>query len=303
MISDEARQLVRITPLTFSPPLGCFLKLECLQRTGSFKLRGAALRLAELSPEMRARGVVVASAGNHGLGIAEAARAFAIPATVVVSRNSAEIKREGIRRRGAEVRVSTGDYAVAEREARLLAVERGALFVSPFDDDAVIRGNGDWLGEELLAQFPGVRRVIVPVGGGGLAGGIARHLGPRGIQVIGVQPSANCAMHESLRLGRALTEYDGGVTRAEGLEGPVAERTYQLCQTHLDSVVLVDEAELLAAVGWAWRMLGLALEPSAAVTVAAVRAGRVMAEDDTIVVLSGGNVDEALLDSALQSLA
>jgi len=295
--------LVRLTPLTFSPPLGCFLKLECLQRTGSFKLRGAALRLSALSSQERGRGVVVASAGNHGLGIAEAARALGIAATVIVSRGSAETKREGIRRRGAHVVISSGDYADAEREARAWAAERKSIFVSPFDDEYVIRGNGDGLGEELLAQFPGVRRVVVPIGGGGLAGGLGRQLAPRGVQVIGVQPRANCAMYESIQRGHALTVYDGQPTRAEGLEGPVAQQTYALCRTHLDSIVLVDEAEILAAIGWSWKMLGLALEPSAAVTVAAARAGKVMAEDDTVLVVSGGNLDESLLDEAIQSLA
>jgi threonine dehydratase len=298
-IPDEARRLVRRTPLVYAPALGCWLKLESLQATGSFKLRGAALKLARLSAEERARGVVTASAGNHGLGVAYAARALGVPATVIVSRGAAQVKREGIARLGAEVRASTGDYAAAEAEARALAASTGRTFVSPFDDDDVIDGNGAWLAEELAAAHARLGRVVVPVGGGGLAGGLARVLGPRGVAVVGVQPSANRAMHDSLALGRALTTYDGAATLAEGLEGPVAERTFALCRAHIERIVLVGEEELLAAIAFAYRALGLLVEPSAAVVLAAARAGRVELEDDTVLVVTGANVDGALVDRAL----
>jgi threonine dehydratase len=299
-IPDEARRLVRRTPLVYAPPLGCWLKLESLQPTGSFKVRGSALKLARLDRAARARGVVAASAGNHGLGIAHAARALGIPATVIVSRGSAEVKREGIARLGAEVRVSTGDYAVAESEARALAAQTGRTFVSPFDDEDVIDGNGSWLAEEIAASHARLERVVVPVGGGGLAAGIVRTLAPRGVAVVGVQPRANCAMHESLVRGRALTEYEGGTTVAEALEGPVAERTFALCRG-LSDLVLVEEHEILAAIAFAYRALGLLVEPGAAVVLAAVRAERIAAEDDTVVVITGANVDGAFVDRSLAS--
>ncbi|HEY7953869.1 MAG TPA: pyridoxal-phosphate dependent enzyme [Polyangia bacterium] len=298
-ISDEARRLCRVTPLLYAPPLGCYLKLESLQATGSFKLRGAAVALSRLSPEERARGVVAASAGNHGLGLALAGARLSVPVTVVVSRTAAQVKRDGIARLGAEVIVSSGDYDQAEREARTLAASRGRRFISPFDDDDVIDGNGGWLAAELAAQHASLRRVIVPVGGGGLAGGLARALEPRGVEVIGIQPRSNCAMHESLRLGRALSSYQGGATRAEGLEGGIALRTFELARAHLSRIELVGEDEILAAVAFAWRALGLYVEPSAAVVLAAVRSGQVIAEEDTALVLTGANLDPALLDEAL----
>jgi threonine dehydratase len=295
-VPAEARGLVRRTPLVYAPPLGCFLKLESLQATGSFKLRGAAVKLARLSAADRARGVVVASAGNHGLGIAYAAQRLSIQATVIVSRGSAQVKRAGIAACGAEVIVSGGEYQVAEREARAMADKTGRAFVSPFDDDDVIDGNGAWLADEIVQQHASVKRVVVPVGGGGMAAGIARALAPRGIQVIGVQPKVNCAMSDSLAQGRALTEYQGGATLCEGLEGAVAERTYEICKQHLAAIHLVEERELAPAIALAYCM-GVIVEPSAAVVFAAAPALRV--EDDTVLVVTGSNVDAALLDRCL----
>jgi threonine dehydratase len=299
MIPVEARRLCRVTPLIYAGPLGCFLKLESLQATGSFKLRGAAVKLARLSPEARARGVVAASAGNHGLGVARAAAELGIAATVVVSRTAAQVKRAGIARQGAEVIAAAGDYTQAEREAIAIAKDTGRTFVSPFDDDDVIDGNGGWLADELWAQHPTMKRLIVPIGGGGLIGGLGRVLQPRGVQIIGVQPRANCAMKESFDRGRALVDYEGGPTLCEGLEGAVSERTYALARAHVDPIVLVGEDEVLAAIAFAWRVLGLVVEPSAAVVLAALRGGHVIAEDDTVLVITGSNLDDALLDRAL----
>jgi len=299
VIPDEARRLCRVTPLVYTGPLGCFLKLESLQATGSFKLRGAAVKLARLPSEARARGVVAASAGNHGLGLSLAAKRMGVRATVIVSRGAAQVKRRGMESLGAEVIASAGDYAQAEREAIELARSTGRTFASPFDDDDVIDGNGAWLAEELAGQLRELRRVIAPVGGGGLIAGLARALQPRGVQVIGVQPRANCALHESFAAGRALVDYEGGATVCEGLEGAVAERTWAIARRHVESIVLVDEDEVLRAIAFAYRVLGLLVEPSAAVVLAAVRAGRVMAEDDTALVITGSNLDGEMLDRAL----
>jgi threonine dehydratase len=119
------------------------------------------------------------------------------------------------------------------------------------------------------------------------------------VQVIGVQPRTNCAMHESFAQGRALVDYEGGPTACEGLEGAVADRTYRLARQHVDSIVLVDEDETLRAIAFAYRVLGLVVEPSAAVVLAAVQSGRVMAEDDTALVITGSNLDPETLDRAL----
>jgi threonine dehydratase len=299
VIPDEARRLCRRTPLVFAPPLGCFLKLESLQPTGAFKLRGAAVKLARLDAAARARGVVTASAGNHGLGVAYAARALGVLATVVVSRGAPLVKRDGIARLGAQVIVSAGDYDAAVTEALALAATHGLAYVPAYDDDDVIDGNGAWLAEELRAQHASLACVVVPVGGGGLSGGLARALA--GVEVIGVQPRANCAMHDSIAQGRALTRYDGGATLCEGLEGAVAERTFDLCRAHLSRIVLTGEDEVRAAVAYAYTRLGLYVEPSAAVVIAAALGGQVPIEDDTVLVITGSNLDPALLDEVLSS--
>jgi len=297
-IPDEARALCRRTPLVFAAPLGGWLKLESLQATGSFKLRGAAVKLARLGAEERARGVVAASAGNHGLGVALAARRMGLHATVVVPQLAVRAKVEGIERLGAEVLRTGASYDAAERFARKIAEEQGRVFVSPFDDDDVVDGNGGWLGRELREQRPTLARVIVPVGGGGLSGGLGRELGA-GVEVVGVEPRANCAMHDSLRDGRPHLVYAGGGTLCDGLEGAIADRTYQLARSYVRQIALVDEEQVLRAVAFAYRVLGLVVEPSASVGIAAVRAGVVPADGETAIIVTGSNVDPEILDRAL----
>ncbi len=295
-IPEAARRLCRRTPLVFAQPLGCWLKLESLQATGSFKLRGAAVKLARLPSGGR---VVAASAGNHGLGVALAARALGLSATVVVPSSSARIKRAGMAALGAEVIVEGHEYDDAELFGRTLASERGDAFLSPFDDEDVIDGNGRWLGDELFEDRPQLKRVVAPVGGGGLMGGLAQVLAPRGVKMFGAQPRANCAMYESFAAGRAQTTYLGGATICEGLSGAVSERTYSLAHAHVAEIALVDDEEVLDAMAFAYRALGLIVEPSAAVGIAAVRAGRVKAGDDLAIVITGSNVDPEVLDHAL----
>jgi threonine dehydratase len=296
MIPDAARRLCRRTPLVRAAELGCWLKLESLQATGSFKLRGASVKLARLGGVRR---VVAASAGNHGLGVALAARALGLGATVVVPHAAAKVKQAGIASLGTEVIVEGLEYDEAERFARVLAEKRGDAFVSPFDDEDVIDGNGRWLAEELFDDRPSLARVVVPIGGGGLVGGIGEVLAPRGVHVIGVQPRANCAMQESLTVGRAQTHYVGGATICEGLAGAISERTFTLARAHLGEIVLVDDQDVLTAMAWAYRTLGLVVEPSAAVGIAAARLGLIPVDDRTAIVVTGSNVDPDVLDRAL----
>lgn len=294
--------LVRRTPLVPAPALGegVLLKLENLQRGGSFKLRGAAVRFDALDAAERARGVVVASAGNHGIGAALAGRALGVRVEVLVPASSPDVKRRAIAELGATVRVVGATYDEAEQAARARAAESGMLFVSAFDDPHVIEGNGARLGAELLTQAPGLARVVVPVGGGGMIGGLAQALAPRGIEVIGVQPAVNSAMHDSLARGAALTTYDGGATLAEGCDGAVAERTFGLCRDHGVRVVLVSEAAIRHAIRFAWERLGQQLEPTGAVGLAGLLAGVVAPHAaPTAVVLSGGNVKPELLAELL----
>jgi threonine dehydratase len=306
-VANRVRRLARVTPLVPAPALGrrtgadVWLKLENLQRTGSFKLRGAAARVAALALEGGGKRVIAASAGNHGLGVALAARAFGVQATVLVSSQAPEFKRTGIAAAGAKVEVAGATYDEAEAEAkRRAAADPDAVFVSAFDDDYVIAGNGGLMAREILAQLPDVQSVVVPVGGGGLAGGIGVEMVPRGIKILGASPASNCAMRRSLDDGRAYTTYEGGPTLAEGLEGAVSERTYAMARDYFPEIALVSELQIREAIVYAYRTLGIICEASAAPAIAAllddaspIRGRR------TVVVVSGGNIEPDLLDQLL----
>jgi threonine dehydratase len=314
-VANRVRRLARVTPLVPAPALGrrtgadVWLKLENLQRTGSFKLRGAAARVAAvaLAQAGGAAGqrVIAASAGNHGLGVALAARTFGVEATVLVSAQTPEFKRAGIAAGGAKVEVAGATYDEAEAEAkRRAAADPNAVFVSAFDDDHVIAGNGGLMAREILAQLPDVQCIVVPVGGGGLAGGIGVEVVPRGIKVLGASPEANCAMRRSLDEGRAYTTYHGGPTLAEGLEGAVSERTYAMARDYFPEISLVTELQIREAIVYAYRTLGIICEASAAPAIAAllddaspIRGRR------TVVVVSGGNIEPGLLDQLLSGTA
>jgi len=318
-VGERVRRLTRVTPLVPAPALGrrtgadVWLKLENLQRTGSFKLRGAAARLAAIAlasegePAHHPGGgrVIAASAGNHGLGVALAAHEFGVEATVLVSAQTPEVKRAGIAALGARVEVVGANYDEAEAEARRRAADDpGLIFISAFDDDHVIAGNGGLLGREILAQLPDVQAIVVPVGGGGLAGGLGVEVVPRGIKLLGASPEVNCAMRRSLDDGRAYTSYEGGPTLAEGLEGAVSERTFAMARDYFPDIALVSELAIRQAIVYAYRTLGILCEASAAPALAAllddasaVRGRR------TVVVISGGNIEPHLLDQLLAGSA
>jgi threonine dehydratase len=284
--------------------VGVALKLESLQRTGSFKLRGAVRAVAALSPAQRAVGVVAASAGSHGTAMSLACAQAGVPCTVVVSEVAHKVKRAAIAAHGAELLVRGAGYDEAEAAAIALAAERGARFVSPFDDDEVIAGNGGELAAEIVAQAPDVARVIVPLGGGGMAGGVGAALAPRGVSVIGVQPETNCAMYHAVAAGEPVADYRGGPTLADALAGDgVARRNVDLCVRHLASIALVSERDIRAAIAFLYREAGTVAEPSGAVGVACILAGEVApaGAGTTVVIISGGNIEPDLLDEILGS--
>ena len=278
-----------------------YLKLENLQRTGSFKLRGAVNVCVNLDAEDRARGIVVASAGNHGAGMAIACRRAGISLRVLVPETTPANKRDKIGSYGADVLVRGANYDAAEAAARAEAQASGSVFVSPFDDPAIVAGNGDSLALEILEQRPDVATVIASVGGGGMISGLARTLAPRGVVVVGAQPENNCAMRDSLALGRALTEYEGQPTVAEGCDGAVAERTYEICREHLNSLVTVSESDIEAAVAYAFRSLGQVLECTGAVALAGLITAACQPKGPTVCLLSGANIDDNELKRILAS--
>ncbi|MFN8515063.1 MAG: threonine/serine dehydratase [Chloroflexia bacterium] len=292
------------TPLersaVLSAELGCevWLKLECQQRTGSFKLRGALNRLLTLSAEERARGVLTCSAGNHGLGVTEAARLTGIRATIVVPENASPAKVEALRRAGVELLLVGADYDAAEARAPGIAAERGLTFVSPYDDPFVIAGAGT-VGLEVLRDLPEVGTILVPVGGGGLASGIgvaAKGINP-GVRVVGVQSEASQPMVAALTAGE-LVWVECGDSLADGLAGNIAPGsiTFPLVRDHLDEVVTVSEAGIAAAMRAFVDRHHLIVEGSGAVGLAALQAGRVRGLPEPVVlIVSGGNVATRVL--------
>ena len=308
-VAERVRKLLRVTPLVPAPALGrrtgadVWLKLENLQRTGSFKLRGAAARIAALAlePGSQKKRVIAASAGNHGLGVALAARTYDVEATVLVSAQTPEFKRAGIAALGAKVEVAGATYDEADAAARRRAAEDpGLVFVSAFDDDHVIAGNGGLLAREILAQLPDVQAIVVPVGGGGLAAGIGVEVVPRGIKVVGASPEANCAMRRSLDEGRAYTTYEGAPTLAEGLEGAVSERTFAMARDYFPDVALCSELQIREAVVYAYRTLGILCEASAAPALAVLLDDASLIRGRrTVIVVTGGNIEPDLLDRLL----
>ncbi len=299
------RGIVRRTPLERSPWLSAetgtdvWLKLETQQRTGSFKLRGAYNAIAALSDDERGRGLVTASAGNHGQGVALAASLLGATALVFVPSDAPGAKKRRIARWGAELRETEGGYDGAHHAAETHARRTGATFVHAFSDPAVVAGQGT-VGLEIVEDLPEARTVVVPIGGGGLVGGIgivARALGS-GIRVVGAQTDETRAMHASLEAGR-LVSPPYGPTLCEGLSGDVDARSLALAARVVDNVVVVSEAAVRRAMRRLYEEEGIVAEGSAAVAVAALLEGGTM-EGPVAVVLTGSNVDGARLADVLR---
>lgn len=298
---------IEITPLQQAKELGLLLKLENRQRTGSFKVRGALARILALDEEERGRGVVAASAGNHGLGVALASRLVGVGATIVVPEHAVAAKVEAIRAYGASLLFAAGGYSEAESEGKRLAEARGAVWVSPYNDPEVIAGQGT-IGLELVDQLAGQGlgaswEVFIPVSGGGLACGIGLVLKAlaAGVRVVGVQPEACPYMHAHFHGGDLRTVVERP-TLADGLAGAVepGSITFDLLPRALDDVVLVSEEEILQAVQHVLRYAGEIVEPSAAAAVAgALWRGR---EPRRLAVVSGGNIDRSLLERIRSSV-
>jgi threonine dehydratase len=303
----EARERLRgaiyQTPCPYSQTLSeltgsqVFVKLENLQMTGSFKERGAANLLRQLDPAERARGVVAASAGNHGLAVAFHAARLGIPATIVMPTYAPLIKAASARRSGAEVILHGANYDEAYERAQALVAERGAVFVHPFDDPRVVAGQGT-LGLELLEQVTDLDAVVVPVGGGGLIAGLAVAIKARrpAVRVVGVQAEAVAAMHRSLRAGQRV-QIPPGATIADGIAvRRPGELTFALARQLVDEVVTVDEEELANAVLLLLEIEKTVVEGAGAAPLAALLNRPLgLAGRRVVLVLSGGNIDVTML--------
>ena len=280
----------------------CFVKLENLQMTGSFKERGAANLLLQLSTEERACGVVAASAGNHGLAVAFHAARLGIDAVIVMPEWAPLIKVSSARRSGADVILSGANFDEAYAHARELEAARGLVFVHPFDDERVIAGQGT-VGLELLQQCPDADAVLVPVGGGGLIAGIATAMKARrpAIQVIGVQCAALPAMVRALEAG-ARVAVPAAATIADGIAvREVGEHTFAHVKKLVDRVVTVGEEELANAVLRLLEIEKTVVEGAGAAPLAALLNRALGLEGSTVVLmLSGGNIDVTMLSRIIE---
>jgi threonine dehydratase len=287
---------IRVTPVVPSEVPNLFLKLENLQYTHSFKVRGAFAHVLDLVEKGDKRTVLTASAGGHGLAIARAASVFKIPCLVVVPTNAPKTKIDGIRSYGVELRLEGPNYD--EAEAWTLGQAENTTdyaFVSSYNDPLVILGQGT-LGFEILEQVPDVAAIVVPIGGGGLIAGIAtvvKQLRP-GVRMIGVQAGASAAIYHSLKAGRMMTVPDHP-SIADGIAGNIdlTTITFPIIQKYVDDVVLVSEDEIKTAIQDLLYREKLLAEGSAAAAFAAVTTGKVTATGPIVALISGGNIDRS----------
>ena len=304
--ADRIRAAVVETPVEqiegLAPNIGAevFFKLENLQSTGSFKLRGASNKILSLSPAEAAQGVIAASNGNHGLGVAAAAKAAGIAAEVYVSNHVSPSKARRIEEYGARIKRIGDDPLEAELAARAAASQQGKVFISPYNDLQVMAGQGT-IAVELLRQLPSMDAVFVAVGGGGLIGGIGAYIkfaSPK-TEVVGCWPENSPVLYESIKAGQILDVAERPTlseSTAGGLEpGSV---TLEICSRVIDSSILVSEIDILDAMRRVRALKGWVIEGAAAVAVAAFlkNAGRYKGKR-VAVVICGANVSEKVLSA------
>ena len=305
MLHDAQRVLkpvINRTPVIPTKGLvpGCafYLKADCLQKTGAFKLRGAYYKIATLSDEEKERGVIACSAGNHAQGVAFAARDMGIKATICIPEGAPISKIEATRSYGANVVLVPGVYDDAYAEAVRLRDEQGLTFIHPFNDYSIMAGQGT-IGLEILEQLPDVDMIFVPIGGGGLIAGLAyavKNLRPQ-CRIIGVQAAGAPSMAESLKEGKIIT-LSSVDTVADGIKVKTpGDLTFDMCREYVDEVVTVSEGEIASAILTVLEKQKLVAEGAGAVGIAAAMYGKVDLRGKTVcALLSGGNVDVTMLE-------
>jgi len=294
---------VESIPLSELTGAQIYCKLDYLQRTGSFKERGARNALLQLDPEARRRGVIAASAGNHAQGIAYHGALLGIPVTVVMPRFAALVKVTNCRRFGADVVLHGADLSEARSEAEAIAERDGLTFIHPFDNERVIAGQGT-VALEVLEQTPDLQAIVVPVGGGGLLAGIGTVIKARrpDVQVIGVEPARAACLSAGLAAGRPVP-ISLAPTLADGLAvSQVGERPLEILRHVADRVVTVDEAAIALAVLRLIELEKSVVEGAGAAPLAAFLAGRLdeLRGQRVVLVLCGGNIDLTMLDRVIE---
>lgn len=303
----KIKDQIQATPLLSSPVLSektgadVWFKVEAMQKTGSFKLRGAFTKLFSLSEEEQAKGVITASAGNHAQGVAYASSHLHVSALIVVPKNAPETKKAGIRRYGAQL-VEYGDnYDEAEAHAFELAEQTGRTFVHAFEDKKIIAGQGT-VGLEILLEQPDFDTLVVPAGGGGLICGVAvvaKAINPA-IRVIGVQSHASPPWYYSFR-EKKLVDVTYQDSLADGLHGGITQGNLDLVLKVVDDIILVEETEIADAMFWLAKEHHYMVEGSGAVGVAALLNGHLDLQGQKVcTILSGSNVDAGKLAKIIE---
>jgi threonine dehydratase len=302
---DILSETVRRTPLqnsrTFSDIAGknLFLKLECLQVTGSFKVRGALVKINKLSEKQAGYGVIAASAGNHAQGVAYAAMIKKIPCTIVMPENASPAKVAATRSYGAKIIRRGANYDDAWEATQDIAKAEGSTIIHAFDDPDIIAGQGT-IGLELLEDLPDVHAIYLPVGGGGLAAGVAIAVKSRkpNVRIIGVVSEAFPAMKESIAKG-SLQSTKRGYSIADGISvKQPGELTYRILSKYLDEIVLIDDASIVKTMFLMMERAKLVAEPAGVASLAYLLSNAALAgsiKDNVATILSGGNVDMYLL--------
>lgn len=304
---ERLAKVVRNTPLdhsrTFSEMTGCdvYMKLENLQRTGSFKLRGAYNKIQLLSPAEKACGVIAASAGNHAQGVAYGASVAGIKATIVMPEPAPLAKIIATRSYGAEVLLSGAVYDAAYEKALAVQKESGQVFVHAFNDAAVIAGQGT-IGLEILRELEDVDAVVMPIGGGGLAAGIAaavKESAPH-VKVYGVQAEGAPAMYLSKRAGSLKTTADAR-TIADGIAVKVpGDITYSLIDRYVDDIFVIDDEAIASTILMLLERAKLMVEGAGAVGLAALLGGKIPCKGRIVSVISGGNIDVNVISRIIE---
>ncbi len=288
----QPSRLMRASALSDAFGIDVYYKCEFENPTGSFKVRGAYNVFAAMSPDERAQGVVASSAGNHGLGVAYAAHAFGAPAMLYVPRTAPQVKKDGIRALGATVNDDQPDYDAAMVVAKAHAEQFGIRYINPCLGVDLLAGQGT-VALELLEQLPSMKTVVICTGGGGLLGGmgaVLRELEPD-VRIVGAQSVETAAMSKSVAAGHVVP-IPSTPTLADGLAGLIDEDGLHIGQYCADDMVLVTEEELGETIAWLWRTDGFCIEGAGAVTVAALRHGKIARLEGPIVLLvSGRNID------------
>lgn len=301
---------IRTTPTEFSPKISkllghpVYLKLECLQLTGSFKIRGGFFYLSTLDIETRKQGVAVCSAGNHGLGVTFAGKQLGVPCTVFVPKNIDHAKYEKLIEMGAQVRISEfigydDTLAWATQEANKLHIP----LISAYNDEKIMAANGGTLAVEVYEQIPEATHFVLPIGGGGLSAGFSWYIKEKKPQAkITVCQLAECpAFQLSLQQGKAVTYMPPIDTLAGGLEGGLGIKCFDVLKTRVDEISLIKEEELKNAIRWFLEYHQYLIEPSAAVTLASCLYGHTRPTGPTVIVLSGRNVSYSTVKQLLES--